>query len=252
MTGVGAALLFALANLAHPRILWLMLWPVLVALTLWGAAALIFWGQLVVWLSEVLRRWVQTATFFVSWDATDVTAFAAKALILVMLVPMIQLTALLILGIFGMPAMVDHVAERRFAQLARRHGGSFAGSIWNSVVALLGMLLLGALSLPFWLFPPLWPILPVVILAWVNQRVLRYDALAEHADAAEMKRIFADCRGALVALGAGLALVAYVPVLGFFAPVVVGLTFIHYLLARLQRLRETPAGGGTPQKESPA
>jgi hypothetical protein len=165
---------------------------------------------------------------------------------------MIQLTALLILGVFGMPVMVDHVAERRFPELARRHGGSFAGSIWNSVVALLGMLLLGALSLPFWLFPPLWPILPVVILAWVNQRVLRYDALAEHADAAEMKRIFVDCRGALVALGAGLALVSYVPILGVFAPVVVALAFIHYLLARLKLLREPPLERGMPQKESPA
>ena len=245
MKGIGAALLFALANLAHPRILWLMLWPVLVALTLWGAAALIFWGKLVLWVSGALRRWVETATFFFNWDATDVAVLAAKVLIVIMLVPMIQLTALLILGVFGMPVMVDHVAERRFPDLGRRHGGSFAGSIWNSLVALLGMLVLGALSVPFWLFPPLWPILPVVILAWVNQRVLRYDALAEHADAAEMKRIFSECRGALVAMGAGLALVAYVPVLGFFAPVVVGLTFIHYLLARLKALRE-------PQKESPA
>jgi len=245
MKGIGAALLFALANLAHPRILWLMLWPVLVALTLWGAAALIFWGKLVLWLSDTLRRWVETATFFFNWDATDVAVLAAKVLIVIMLVPMIQLTALLILGVFGMPVMVDHVAERRFPDLVRRHGGSFAGSLWNSVVALLGMLLLGALSLPFWLFPPLWPILPVVILAWVNQRVLRYDALAEHADAAEMKRIFSEYRAALVAMGAGLALVAYVPVLGFFAPVVVGLTFIHYLLARLKAFRE-------PQKESPA
>jgi CysZ protein len=245
MKGIGAALLFALANLAHPRILWLMLWPVLVALTLWGAAALIFWGKLVLWVSGALRRWVETATFFFNWDATDVAVLAAKVLIVIMLVPMIQLTALLILGVFGMPVMVDHVAGRRFPDLARRHGGSFAGSLWNSVVALVGMLLLGALSLPFWLFPPLWPILPVVILAWVNQRVLRYDALAEHADATEMKRIFSECRSALVAMGAGLALVAYVPVLGFFAPVVVGLTFIHYLLARLKALRE-------PQKESPA
>jgi CysZ protein len=245
MKGIGAALLFALANLAHPRILWLMLWPVLAALTLWGAAALMFWGKLVVLLSDTLRRWVETATFFFNWDATDVAVFAAKVLIVIMLVPMIQLTALLILGVFGMPAMVDHVAERRFPDLVRRHGGSFAGSIWNSVVALLGMLLLGALSVPFWLFPPLWPVLPVVILAWVNQRVLRYDALAEHADPTEMKRIVSERRGALVAMGAGLALVAYVPVLGFFAPVVVGLTFIHYLLARLKALRE-------PQKESPA
>ena len=245
MTGVGAALLFAIANLAHPRILWLMLWPVLVALTLWGAATLIFWGQLVVWLSEALKRWVQTATFFFSWDATDVAVFAAKALILVMLVPAIQLTALLILGVFGMPAMVNHVAERRFPELARRQGGSFAGSLWNSVVAVLGMLLLGALSLPFWLFPPLWPVIPIVILAWVNQRVLRYDALAEHASATEMKRIVSDCRGALVGMGAGLALVSYIPVLGFFAPVVVALAFIHYLLTRLKLLREPQVEKGT-------
>jgi CysZ protein len=240
MSEVGAALLFAFANLAHPRILWLMLWPVLLALALWGVAALVLWGRLVVWLADTLKGWVQTATFFVNWDATDVTLFAAKALILVLLVPLIQLTALLILGVFGMPVMVNHVAERRFPELERRRGGGFAGSVWNSAVALLGMLLLALLSLPFWLFPPFWPLIPVAILAWVNQRVLRYDALAEHADATEMRRIFAQCRATLLMLGAGLALVAYIPVLGFFAPVIVALTFIHYLLARLKRLREQP------------
>jgi len=240
MNGVGSAFFFAFTNLAHPRILWLMLWPVLLAIALWGGALLVVWGQLVVWLGDNLKRWVQTATFFVNWDATDVTLFAAKALILVMLVPLVQLTALLILGVFGMTVMVNHVAERRFPQLERRRGGGFAGSLWNSAVAILGMLLLGALSLPFWLFPPLWPVIPVVILAWVNQRVLRYDSLAEHADSAEMTRIFSECRGTLLVLGGGLALVSYVPVVGIFAPVLVALTFIHYLLERLQRLRNPP------------
>ena len=68
-------------------------------------------------------------------------------------------------------------------------------------------------------------------------------ALAKHADAAEMRRIFAGRRGSLYVLGVVLALVAYVPVLGFFAPVVVGLTFIHYLLAQLKLLRERPVEG---------
>ena len=241
MNGAGSALLFAFTSLAHTRILWLMLWPVLLAVAFWGAAVLIFWGQLVVWLGGTLKGWVQTATFFVNWDATDVALFAAKALILVMLVPLIQLTALLILGVFGMPVMVNHVAERRFPQLERRKGGSFAGSMWNSVVAVIGLLLLGAVSLPLWLFPPLWPVIPVVILAWVNQKVLRYDALAEHADPQEMKRIFSGSRGTLLLLGGALALVSYIPVLGFFAPVIVALTFIHYLLARVQGLRDQPA-----------
>src|SRR4029078_994102 len=112
--------------------------------------------------------------------------------------------------------------------------------MWNSAVAILGMLLLGAVSLPFWLFPPLWPVIPVVILAWVTQRVLRYASLAEHADSAEMTRIFSECRGTLLVLGRGVRPCSYVPVVGICAPVLVALTFIHYLLERLQRLRNSP------------
>jgi hypothetical protein len=110
-------------------------------------------------------------------------------------------------------------------------------------VALAGMLGLGLASIPLWIFPPLWPLLPLAILAWVNQRVLRYDALAEHADAAEMRQLFSANGGTLYALGAILALAAYVPLLGFFVPVLLGLAFIHFLLAALQAQRAAPIEG---------
>src|SRR5207237_7576585 len=126
--------------------------------------------------------------------------------------------------------MVEYVASRSYPGLERRRGGGIAGTGWNSFVALLGRIGFGILSIPLWLFPPLWPIIPLVILGWVNQRLLRYDALAEHADADEMRRIFRARRGALYLLGVLLALVAYVPLVGFFAPVLFGLAFIHYLL----------------------
>jgi CysZ protein len=240
MTGIGASVVFALANLVRPRMLWLMLWPVLAAMLFWGLVVVVSWGELVLWLADLIRQWAQYATIVVPWSASDVALFSAKVLIIVLLVPLVQLTALLILGVFGMPEMVNYVAARRFAQLERRHGGSFLGSLWNGVVALAGLVLLGVLSLPLWIFPPLWPILPIAILGWVNQRVLRYDALAEHADAAEMRALFAERRAVLYAMGAALALLAYVPVLGFFAPVVVGLTLIHDLLQRLQQRRGAP------------
>jgi len=89
-------------------------------------------------------------------------------------------------------------------------------------------------------FPPLWPAIPVVIFGWVNQRVLRYDALAEHASAEEMTRIFREQRWTMYLLGVVLALVAYIPFVGLFAPVVFGLAFIHYLLEALQRSRGAP------------
>ena len=101
-------------------------------------------------------------------------------------------------------------------------------------------------SLPLWLLPPLWPLIPVVILAWGNQRLLRYDALAEHADGQEMARIFRGRRTGMYLLGLLLALAAYVPVVGFIAPVVFGLAFIRYLLGALHELRQQASALSAP------
>jgi CysZ protein len=111
------------------------------------------------------------------------------------------------------------------------------GSVWNGIVALVGMLGLFIVSLPLWILPPLWPLIPLAILSWVNQRLLRYDALAEHADLAEMQRLFSERRGALYLMGALLALLAYVPFINFIGPVVFGLAFIRYLLGALESIR---------------
>lgn len=243
---VAASLLFAFVNLVHPRMLWLMVWPVLVAVLVWGTVAVLFWREFVQWLAGHLGVWLSWATFFVDWDASTTALVAANVLTLIALFPLIQVTALLIVGMFGMPAMVEHVASRSYAGLERRRGGGFAGSAWNSVVALLGLAAFVLASLPLWLFPPLWPVIPVVIMGWVNQRVLRYDALAEHADASEMRRVFRERRWKMYLLGALLALIAYLPLIGLFAPVVFGLAFIHYLLGVLRADRERHARASKP------
>jgi hypothetical protein len=237
---VAGSLLYALANVLHPRMLWLMLWPMLVSLAVWGSVALVLWAKLAVRLAAWLQQGVDYALSWAHFDFGGATLVAANVLLFLLFVPLVYLTALFILSLFGMQQMVDYVARRSFPNLERRRGGGIAGSGWNGFAALAGMLGLGILSLPFWVLPPLWPIIPLVILAWVNQRLLRYDALAEHADPQELTRIFRARRGALYVLGLLLALAAYVPVVGFFAPVVFGLAFIHYLLGALQAER-----GGT-------
>ena len=103
--------------------------------------------------------------------------------------------------------------------------------------------LLGIVTLPLWLVPPLWPAIPVAILGWVNQKVLRYDALSEHASAEEMRALFAANRGALFGLGVVLAILAYVPPLGFLAPVLSSLAFVHFLLGDLEKRRGAPIEG---------
>jgi hypothetical protein len=228
------ALGYGLLNLFHPRMLWLMVWPMLVALAVWGSAALFFWTRLAIWLAELLNRW---ALGIVRLELGELAMFLANVALLLLFVPLVYLTALFILGAFGMQKMVEHVAARSFPQLERRRGGSTAGSIGNALAAFGGMLLLFALSLPLWLIPVLWPVITLAILTWVNQRLLRYDALAEHADAAEMARLFREHRSALLVLGFLLALVAYVPFIGFLGPLVFGLAFIRYLLGALESIR---------------
>ena len=231
---VAGALLYGLGNLFHPRMLWLMVWPMMVSLAIWGTAALVLWTRLALWLAELFNQW---ALGIVRIELGQLSLFLANVALLLLFVPLVHLTALFILGAFGMQKMVDHVAARSFSQLERRRGGSTAGSVWNAIVALCGMLLLFALSLPLWLIPVLWPVITLAILTWVNQRLLRYDALAEHADAAEMARVFRERRGPLLLLGFLLALAAYVPLVGFIAPVVFGLAFIRYLLGALETIR---------------
>ena len=239
MSVVGA-LLYGLANLLHPRMLWLMVWPMLVSLAVWGAVALAFWQRLAAALAGLFQRWLEPAAGFVRFDVGDATVIAAYVVLFLLIVPLVYLTALFILGVFGMQKMVDHVAQRSFPALERRRGGGVAGSIWNGVAALAGMVLLFVVTLPLWLVPPLWPLIPLAIFTWVNQKLLRYDALGEHADRDEMARLFRERRGALLLLGLLLALLAYVPFVGFIAPVVFGLAFIRYLLGALQEIRAAP------------
>jgi len=234
---IAGSLFYAAANLVHPRMLWLMLWPMLVSLALWGAVALALWTRMAIWLAGILERWLESAMFFVQLDLADAALIAAHVVLFLLFVPLVYLTAVFILSLFGMQKMVEHVAGRAFPALERRRGGGVAGSGWNALVAFSGMLGLGLASLPLWLLPPLWPLIPLAIFGWVNQRLLRYDALAEHADPEEMARLFREQRASLYLLGVLMALTAYIPVVGLVAPVLFGLAYIHYLLGVLNSSR---------------
>jgi CysZ protein len=233
------SLLYAMANVLHPRMLWLMLWPMLVALALWGSVALMLWARLALRVAQWLQQGLDYALAWTHLDLGAAALVAANVLLFLLFVPLVYLTALFLLSLFGMQQMVNYVAQRSYPSLERRRGGGIAGTGWNSLVAFLGLVLLFIVTLPLWLFPLLWPVIPVLVLGWVNQRLLRYDALAEHADANEMARIFRERRGALYLMGALLALAAYVPIVGFFAPVVFGLAFIHFLLGALAAQRRS-------------
>jgi hypothetical protein len=233
MKPVFAALGYGALNLLHPRMLWLMTWPILVALAVWGIAAAFLWTSTALRIAGLIQRGLD----LVHLSFADAALIAGHVVLFLLFVPLVYLTALFILGVFGLGEMVDHVAATSFPNLERRHGGGVLGSAWNGIAALLGMLVMGIVTLPLWLVPPLWPVMPIAIFAWMNQRLLRYDALADHAGRDEMRLIFRERRGHLYLLGLLLALLAYVPLLGFVAPVLFSLAFIRYLLGALAEHR---------------
>ncbi len=240
MTEIGKALIRAFASLLHPRMLLLMLWPVAIALVLWLGLAFAFWSQAAAWLQLQFEQSDVIAWAISVWPLTLLATHLAWILLVLLFVPVVLVTAVLIIGVFAMPAMVKHVAEQAIrSSIAGRAAASPAacGTAWRHWS---GWSCCVLLSLPLWLFPPLWPLLPIVLFGYLNQRVFRYDALAEHASGWEMQTLIRRHRGELFLLGIAIALFGMIPILGFFAAVYGGLAFIHYCLARLAQLRDEP------------
>ncbi|HXC37654.1 MAG TPA: EI24 domain-containing protein [Burkholderiales bacterium] len=237
------ALVRAMVSLAHPKMLLLMVLPLAGAVVIWVVLGVVFWQQAADAINFALATWPSLEGLRVLldyWPLTLVAAHIALAIFFLLMVPVVLVTTLLIVGTVAMPLVVSHVAARSYPRLEQRQGGDWAGSLWNSLVALFIFLVLAAVTLPLWAFPPLWPVLSTGLLAYLNQRVLRYDALAEHATPEEMQRIIARERWSLFMLGVAVALATHIPVLGFFAPFFGALAFTHYLLERLEALRAAP------------
>lgn len=236
MDDIIKALTGAGKSLVHPIILVIVLVPMLVALLVWAGVAWCYWGT---WTSAIQNAVVDHATFtwVANWDLVRLASWIAGAVVLAMLAPAVILTALLIATIFAMPVLVRHVAQSDYPSLARRQGGTVIGSLWNALAAIFLFVLLWVVTLPLWLLGPLAALLPLLLSAYLNQRLFRYDALSEHADAMEMKQIFEYARGRLFLLGLLTGVLYFIPPINLIAPIYAALAFIHLCLAELQRLR---------------
>ena len=237
MSDILNALLKALASLFHPRMLALALWPALGAILLWGGLGIYFWQDWSNLLTELVAK-TPLQDILIEHQVYWVLGYLATFLLILLLTPLVLITALLIASVVAMPVMVKHVAERHFPELEMRHGGTVLGSFKNMLVALLTYCLLWLITLPFWLFAPFAILIPILLTAYLNQRLFRYDALAEHASPEEFRRILERAGGRLYLLGAVLGLLYFIPIVNLFSPIYVGLAFIHFCLSELERLRK--------------
>lgn len=237
MHPVIAALTAAVRDLREPRVLALALVPPLVAIAVWIALAWAFADDWARWVAAAIAGtpWL---TWLNDWGLASVLIWASGIAAFALLVPLMLVVAVLVTDILAMPVIVPLVGARDYPRLERHRGGTLAGSAWNAVTSIILFAVLWLLSLPLWLTGIGALLLPALISALFNQRMFRYDALAEHASAGEYRAVVQAAGGRLYGLGLALAALYYVPLVNLLAPILSALAFTHLCLAELESLRQ--------------
>ena len=236
MSPVITALVSSLRDLREPRVLALALVPPFAAILVWAGLAWVFAGD---W-ARLVANWIATTPWLAwvrDWGLSWVFVWGSGIAAVALLLPLMLITALLVTDLVAMPVIVALVGDRQYPRLERRTGGTVAGSIWNAAKAVVLFVLLWVVTLPLWLTGIGALALPVLLSAHFNQRLFRYDALAEHASVEEFARILRTSRGDLFLLGILLSLLLTVPLVNLLVPVLSALAFTNYCLARLERVR---------------
>ena len=251
-----------------PRVIGLSLLPLAIMVVLSGTLGYWFWDDAVAsvhgWLEassllSVVWRW------FEGVGMPNLKSVVAPLLVIFSVTPLLVMGALLVVSVFMTPSLTRLVAERRFADLERRQGGSLWQSLGWSLLSVL--LALGAmvLTLPLWLVPPLAMVLPALIWGWLTYRVMAFDVLAEFASREERHQLLARHRLGLLTVGVMTGLMGAAPSVvwasgALFAaafviliPVAIwiymlvfafaSLWFAHFALAALHELREQGGRG---------
>jgi CysZ protein len=223
-------------SLLTPKMLALTLWPMFLALLFWGGLAWFFWDQ---WAAGITAIAIQNGIEdrLVQWGFVWLAHWLVVALLMSLLLPAVYVSSLVFTAVFAMPVMLKFVVARDYADLEMKHGGTLLGSLWNSLLVLVIYLLLWIITLPFWLVPFGAIVVPVLLSAYLNQRLFSYDALMDHASREEFRQIQKRSRSGLFSLGGILGFAHYIPILNFFTPIYIGLSYIHFCLGQLKRLR---------------
>ena len=247
----------------HPRVIALSILPLVIMAAVSLGLGYFFWEDAITLVRNSLESYELLGTM-VRWleglGLNNLRVVLAPVLILFLAIPVIVIVSLLFVAVFMTPAMVALVAERRFAQLERKKGGSLLASVFWSLGSTVLAAIAMVLSIPLWLVPPLILVLPPLIWGWLTYRVMSFDALADHASSQERRQILMEHRGALLGIGvlsgylgaapsliwaSGAMFVAMAPIL---VPIAIwiytlvfafsSLWFAHYTLAALEQLRK--------------
>jgi Etoposide-induced protein 2.4 (EI24) len=208
--GLLGALWRAALSCLHPRVIWLVTWPLLVSVLVVSLVGWWLWQPLTALLQEGLSTWTWLAQWWRSlqgWlglpavDPDALAATLAPMLLMLAAVPILVASTLLVVSLVLGPALTRWVAQRRSPALLPQDETPW----WQSLAWTLGVtgqaLVWLVLSLPLWWIPILGGLVPAVIWGWLASKVMAHDALVDHATALERRQMLTELRWPLLTLG---------------------------------------------------
>lgn len=243
LDGVGQAFLRALVSQLHPRMIFALFMPIIVTMVLGIILIWLGWTPLTEWLSQSLTESavpgmvdpvIGTAGFLV------LKAWMIPVLAVIILLPLAGIVGLAVAAIWIMPMVLAHLSRNNYPDVQPRGRHAFLISFWNatwvSIVFVTGWLI----TLPLWLIPPLGMVFSVFWWTFAFSRMMRIDAIADHASASERKDLLRERNIGFWSIGLLCALLNLIPPAWVFMPVFSGLVFAHFGLEALRQKRAIP------------
>ncbi len=243
LTGVADAFGRALRSQLHPRMLLALLLPFLIVLG--GAIVLLLLalGPLTDWLDQQVThstivttadQWLVTIGLF---SLMSLKAWIVPVAAAAILLPLSGILGLAVAAVCVMPLVVSHLSARNYPDVSLQGQHAFFVSLWNAVWVSVLFALGWLLTLPFWLFPPLGLLVSIFWWTFAFSRMMRIDAIVEHATAQERRLLVERHHVGFWIIGLVCALINLVPPAWVFLPVFSGLVYTHFGLEALRRLR---------------
>jgi hypothetical protein len=255
-TLVYKALFKAFIGILSPKIWFLSLMPLLIAVVLWAGLWFFLWDTMVLILSNVVSS-VESPTWLPTWLPTKTVWISL--IILLLSLPLVMMTALLLVNTLGTQTVAQRVAKQYNVPLIKysvlESSANTISSIWHSIWILIVLGFLWMLSLPTWFVPGLGLIIQFLLMAWANTRLFSRDVLLDFADKSTRDAVIKIHKNTLFGLGLMTSIPAFLPsmlwlsggILIVFLPLIVLLTvwvsimiflaasllFSHYLIPAL-------------------
>ncbi|UGQ47339.1 EI24 domain-containing protein [Massilia endophytica] len=224
----------ALLSQLHGKMLVLSVVPFALSVALWAALLWLGLQPLLDWLHmhfvdyEIFR----STSSWLEWLGmgmlkTVVVPFFAMLLLL----PLMILTALVFIGAAAMPVIVRHVGGRHFPELERKRGGSLLGGLGKALGSFAIFVGVWFCTLPLYALPPLAVLSSALLWGWLTSRVMSYDALADHASEEERHTLVREHRWQLLAIGVVSGAAGSLPAVLWVGGAAIAVVFFPFLLA---------------------